>query len=389
MNIHEYQAKKILSAHKIPVPEGYLARSPLEAEFAFRRLKAPVAVVKAQVHAGGRGKAGGVKLVRSAEECRDVTKQMIGMTLKTHQTGAAGKLVRSVYVEAGSEIAKEYYLAMLIDRETANVAIMFSESGGMDIEELAEHSPEKIITIKVDTTLGLGDYVFRPLMYKIGIPDSEKKQLKDIITKLYSLFLNKDFSILEINPLVVTKSGDMLAIDGKMNFDDNAIFRQKDIESLRDFDEEDLREVEASKFGLNYIGLDGNIGCLVNGAGLAMATMDIVKLCGGEPANFLDVGGGATEEMVKNAFRILFQDSKVKGVFVNIFGGIMRCDIIASAIVKVSEELKLNVPIVVRLEGTNVNEGKAILAKSKMKIIAADDMADGAQKIVAAVKKAH
>ena len=389
MNIHEYQAKKILRDNKIPVPEGYLARSPIEAEFAFRRLKSSVAVVKAQVHAGGRGKAGGVKLVRSPEECRDVAAKMIGMTLKTHQTGPTGKLVRTVYVEAGSDIAKEYYLAMLIDRETASVAIMFSQDGGMDIEELAERSPEKIITIKVDTTLGLGDYVLRQLLYRITLPNSEKKQLTDMIVKLYSLFLKHDFSILEINPLIVTKDGNMLAIDGKMNFDDNAIFRQKEIEALRDFDEEDLREVEASKFGLNYIGLEGNIGCLVNGAGLAMATMDIVKLCGGEPANFLDVGGGATEDMVKNAFRILFQDAKVRGVFVNIFGGIMRCDIIARSIVEVSEQAKVRVPIVVRLEGTNVAEGKAIIASSKMAIISADDMADGAQKIVAAVKKGH
>ncbi len=389
MNIHEFQAKKILRNYQIPVPEGYLANSPIEAEFAYRRLKSPVSVVKAQVHAGGRGKAGGVKLVRSAEECREVATQMLGMTLVTHQTGPSGKLVEKVYVEAGSEIAKEYYLAMLIDRETANLAIMFSEQGGMDIEELAEHSPEKIITVKVDTTIGLSDYVLRQITYQTKLPDTEKNQLVDIIKKLYKLFLAHDFSILEINPLVVTKSGSMLALDGKMNFDDNAMFRQKDIEILRDFKEEDMREVEASKFGLNYIGLDGNIGCLVNGAGLAMATMDIVKLCGGEPANFLDVGGGASEDMVKNAFRILFQDKKVKGVFVNIFGGIMRCDIIARAIVEIADQMRVKLPIVVRLEGTNVAEGKAIIAQSKMNILSAEDMGDGARKIVEAVKKAH
>lgn len=389
MNIHEYQAKKILRDNQIPVPDGYLATTSIEAEFAFRRLKAPVAVVKAQVHAGGRGKAGGVKLVRTAEECRDVANKMIGMTLVTHQTGSKGKYVEKVYIEAGSEIQKEYYLAMLVDRETANLAIMFSEQGGMDIEELAEKSPEKIITVKVDPTLGLSDFILRQIVFQTSLPDSERKQLTEIIKKLYKIFLQYDFSILEINPLIVTKSGSMLAIDGKMNFDDNAIFRQASIDVLRDFKEEDLREVEASKFGLNYIGLEGNIGCLVNGAGLAMATMDIVKLSGGEPANFLDVGGGATEDMVKNAFRILFKDEKVRGVFVNIFGGIMRCDIIARAIVEISESMGVKHPIVVRLEGTNVAEGKSILAKAKANIIAAEDMGDGARKIVAAVKKVH
>lgn len=389
MNIHEYQAKKILRDNHIPVPEGFLANSPVEAEFAFRRLKSPVAVVKAQVHAGGRGKAGGVKLVRSAEECRAIAGKMFGMTLVTHQTGPKGKLVEKVYIEAGSEIAKEYYLAMLIDRETAKLAIMFSQEGGMDIEELAEKSPEKIITVKVDTTLGLSDFYLRQIAFQSQLPEGEKKHLLDIVKKLYALFLKHDFSILEINPLVVTKSGHMLALDGKMNFDDNALFRQSGIEVLRDFKEEDAREVEASKFGLNYIGLEGNIGCLVNGAGLAMATMDIVKLYGGEPANFLDVGGGATEDMVKNAFRILFQDKKVQGVFVNIFGGIMRCDIIARAIVEISEELGVKVPIVVRLEGTNVAEGKATLTRSKMNIISAEDMGDGARKVVEAVKRLH
>lgn len=387
MNIHEYQAKKILRDNRIPVPEGFLVNSPIEAEFAFRRLKSEVAVVKAQVHAGGRGKAGGIKLVKNADECRNVAGQMLGMELKTAQTGAAGKIVRKVYIEAGSNIAKEYYLAMLIDRETASIAVMFSQEGGMDIEELAHKSPEKIFTIRIDTTWGLKDFNLRQLDYRIGIPDAEKKQLRELITNLYYLFLKHDMSLLEINPLVVTKEGGMLALDCKMNFDDNAMFRQKNIEVLRDFAEEDLREVEASKHGLNYIGLDGNIGCLVNGAGLAMATMDIIKLHGGEPANFLDVGGGATEDMVRSAFRILFQDEKVQGVFVNIFGGIMRCDVIARGIVEVSKELDVKVPLVVRLEGTNVAEGKAILASSKKEIISADDMADGAKKIVAAAKK--
>lgn len=387
MNIHEYQAKKLFKDHQIPVPEGYLACSPVEAEFAFRRLNVPVAVVKAQVHAGGRGKAGGVKLAKSPEECRAVTEKMLGMTLRTHQTGPAGKVVHKVYIEAGSDIAKEYYLALLVDRETASIAVMFSLDGGMDIEEVAEKHPERLITIRVDPTLGLNSFLLRQLLFKVNIPDTEKKQLADLVSKLYALFKKQDFSLLEINPLVVTKDGKMLALDGKMNFDDNALFRQKDIEVLRDFAEEDMREVDASKYGLNYIGLEGNIGCLVNGAGLAMATMDIIKLYGGEPANFLDVGGGATEDMVRNALRILFQDKNVQGIFINIFGGIMRCDIIAKAIVTVSEELGLSMPLVVRLEGTNVEEGKALLAKSKMDIISADDMADGARKVVAAVKK--
>ncbi|MBI2602507.1 MAG: ADP-forming succinate--CoA ligase subunit beta [Deltaproteobacteria bacterium] len=388
MNIHEYQAKRIFRSHQVPVPEGYLARSPVEAEFAFRRLNVPVAVVKAQVHAGGRGKAGGVKLANSPEACRAIADTMLGMTLRTHQTGEDGKLVRKVYIEAGSDIAKEYYLALLVDRETANIAVMFSLAGGMDIEEVASKTPEKIITVRVDPTIGLHDFLLRELLFRIDIPQEEKKQLKAIIQKLYSLFQKHDFSLLEINPLVVTKDGKMLALDGKMNFDDNALFRQKEIDALRDFDEEDMREVEASKHGLSYIGLDGSIGCMVNGAGLAMSTMDIIKVYGGEPANFLDVGGGANEDQVKNAFRIILQDKKVEGIFVNIFGGIMRCDVIAKGIIHSGEELGVKVPLVVRLEGTNVQEGKAILAKSNLDIISAEDMADGARKVVEAVKQA-
>jgi succinyl-CoA synthetase beta subunit len=386
MNIHEYQAKKLFRDHGIPTPRGYLASSPMEAEFAFRRLKVEKAVVKAQVHAGGRGKGGGVKLVKSPEECFQVAQKMLGMTLVTHQTGPQGKIVNKIYVEEGSDIKKEYYLSLLVDRETASIAIMFSLSGGMDIEEVAEHTPEKIITVRIDPTLGLRDFYLRELLFKLPIPQEEKDGLESILKKLYPLFIKKDFSLLEINPLVVTNKGEMIPLDAKMVFDDNALYRQKEIEEFRDFAEEDLREVQASKFGLNYIGLDGNIGCLVNGAGLAMATMDIIKHCGGEPANFLDVGGGATEDMVRNAFKIILQDKRVQGIYVNIFGGILKCDVIAKGIVAVSEEMGIKVPLVVRLEGTNVKEGKDIIKGSKVKIIAADDMADGEHKIVKAVK---
>lgn len=386
MNIHEYQAKLLFRKNGVPVPDGYLAASGIEAEFAMRRLGTPVGVVKAQVHAGGRGKAGGVKLAKSPEECRKIAEEMIGMTLVTHQTGPEGKLVRKVYVEAGSEIAKEYYLALLVDRETASISIMFSTEGGMDIEEVAAKTPEKIVVVNVDPTVGLQSYHLRRIGFAMNLPPEEQKQLGTIIKNLYAMFLKYDYSMLEINPLIVTADGKMFALDGKMNFDDNALYRQKEIEVMRDFDEEDLREIEASKFGLSYIGLDGNIGCLVNGAGLAMATMDIIKHFGGEPANFLDVGGGASQETVTNAFKILLSDSNVKGIFVNIFGGIMKCDIIANGVVAAAKELGLKVPLVVRLEGTNVEKGKEILNQSGLNLVAADDMADGAQKIVELAK---
>ena len=384
MNIHEFQAKELFRKNGLPVPEGYLANTGIEAEFAMRRLKCDVAVVKAQVHAGGRGKGGGVKLVKSPEECRKIAEEMIGMNLVTHQTGPEGKKVRKVYVEAGSDIKKEYYLAMMVERETASIAIMFSTEGGMDIEEVAEKTPEKIVTVKVDPTLGFQGHYQRELLFKSGLDKAEGKELINFVKPLYKMFQKYDFSLLEINPLIVTGDGKMMAIDGKMNFDDNALYRQREIEPLRDFDEEDIREVEASKFGLNYIGLDGKIGCMVNGAGLAMATMDIIKHYGGEPANFLDVGGGATKEQVTNAFRIVLSDEHVKAVFVNIFGGIMRCDVIAEGIVAAANELGLTIPLVVRLEGTNVEQGKEILEKSGLKLITADDMADGAKKVVAA-----
>jgi succinyl-CoA synthetase beta subunit len=386
MNIHEYQAKALFAANGVPVPKGYLATNSVEAEFAMRRLGTPVGVVKAQIHAGGRGKAGGVKLVKSPEEAGKVAAAMIGTTLVTHQTGPEGKVVHKVYVEAGSDIKKEYYLALLLDRETASIAVMFSTEGGMDIEEVAEKHPEKIVTVHIDPSQGLQGHYLRSLAYSLPIPEGEKKVLMGLVGQLYKMFMKYDFSMLEINPLIVNGDGQMLALDGKMGFDDNALYRQKEIELLRDFYEEDPREIEASKFGLSYIGLDGNIGCMVNGAGLAMATMDIIKYYGGLPANFLDVGGGATEEMVRNAFRIILQDKAVKGVFVNIFGGIMRCDVIANGVIGAARSLGLEIPLVVRLEGTNVEEGKKILASSGLKIITADDMADGAKKIVEAVK---
>ena len=389
MNIHEYQAKGLFAANGIPVPEGYYAANATEADFAFRRLGVPVSVVKAQVHAGGRGKGGGVKLVKSAEECFQVATKMLGMTLVTPQTGAEGKVVRKLYIEAGSAIDKEFYLAMLVDRDTASIAIMFSTEGGMDIEEVAEKTPQKIVTVNVDPTAGLQGYHIRNLAFAMKLSKEQSKEFHAFVPKLYAMFIKYDFSMLEINPLVWTKDGRFLALDGKMNFDENALFRHKEIAAMRDFDEEDPREVEASKYGLNYIGLDGNIGCLVNGAGLAMATMDILNNCGGTAANFLDVGGGASEEMVTNAFRILFSDPHVKAVFVNIFGGIMRCDVIASAVVNSAKALGLKHPLIVRLEGTNVEQGKEILRNSGLAITTADNMEDGAKKAVSAAKNAR
>ncbi|MES2744437.1 MAG: ADP-forming succinate--CoA ligase subunit beta [Bdellovibrionota bacterium] len=387
MDIHEYQAKALFKQNGVPVPEGYLATNPLEAEFAMRRLGTEIGVVKAQIHAGGRGKGGGVKLAKSPEEAAKLAKEMIGMTLVTHQTGPEGKKVHKVYVEAGSKIVKEYYLALVLDRETAGVGFMFSTEGGMDIEEVAEKHPEKIVYVSVDPTTGLQGHHIRTICYKAGLPAAEHKELAPILKSLFKMFLKYDYSMLEINPLIINDQGKMFVLDGKMNFDDNALYRQKDIEVLRDFLEEDPREVQASKYGLSYIGLDGNIGCLVNGAGLAMATMDIVQFAGGTPANFLDVGGGATQETVTNAFKILLSDSKVKGIFVNIFGGIMRCDVIANGIVAAAKELGLRIPMVVRLEGTNVEQGKEILKNSGLDLYAASNMADGAKKIVEMVKK--
>jgi succinyl-CoA synthetase beta subunit len=389
VNIHEYQAKQLFAANGIPVAEGYLAHTVTEAEFAMIRLGTPVAVVKAQVHAGGRGKGGGVKVVKSVKECGEVTQKMLGMTLVTPQTGPEGKLVRKVYIEAGSDIAKEYYCALLLDRETASIAIMVSTEGGMDIEEVAAKTPEKIVTIKVDPTVGIQGYHLRDIAFGLKLEKHVASEMNHFIKHAYKMFLKYDFSLLEVNPLVVTKTNKLIALDGKMDFDNNALFRHKDIAAMRDFAEEDVREVEAAKYDLNYIGLDGNIGCLVNGAGLAMATMDIIKLHGGAPANFLDVGGGASQEMVTNAFRILLSDKHVKAIFVNIFGGIMRCDVIANGIIAAAKELSLSVPLVVRLEGTNVDLGKQALKQSGLPILTADDMADGARKVVAAAAGKH
>lgn len=386
MNIHEYQAKQLFRENGVPVPEGILARTPIEAEFYMKRLGCKVGVVKAQVHAGGRGKAGGVKLVKSPEEAKKVTEEMLGMTLVTHQTGPEGKVVRKVYIEAGSQIEKEYYLALTVDRETASIGIMFSTEGGMDIEEVAEKTPEKIHVVNIDPTIGVQGFQLANLGRAAGLPKQEQKNLSKMIKSIYDMFLKYDFSMIEVNPLIVDPDSNMFAVDGKMNFDDNALYRHPEIDILRDFDEEDAREIEASKSGLSYIGLDGNIACLVNGAGLAMATMDIIKHFGGEPANFLDVGGGASQETVTNAFKILLQDKGVKAIFVNIFGGIMRCDVIANGVVAAAKELGLEVPLVVRLAGTNVEEGREILANSGLKITTADDMADGGKKAVALAK---
>jgi len=385
VDLFEYQARDLFEKHNVPVLGGAVATTEDEAFKAASAMGGKV-VVKAQVKVGGRGKAGGVKLAKSPEEARNIAEQMIGMTLVTHQTGPEGKKVHKVYVEAGSKIAKEYYLALVLDRETAGVSIMFSTEGGMDIEEVAAKTPEKIVTVHVDPTVGLQGFQTRRLCYGLNLPAAEHKELTHIVKHAYKMFVKYDYSMLEINPLVVTTDGKMFALDGKMNFDDNALYRQKDIEVMRDFQEEDERDIQASKYGLSYIGLDGTIGCLVNGAGLAMATLDIINFYGAKPANFLDVGGGASQETVTNAFKILFADKHVKGIFVNIFGGIMKCDIIANGIVAAAKELGLRVPMVVRLEGTNVEQGKDVLKNSGLNLYATSDMADGAKKIVELAK---
>lgn len=387
MNIHEYQAKALLKQFSVPVPEGYLALSPIEAEFAMIRLGTPKAIVKAQIHSGGRGKAGGIKIANSTEECKQIAQNLLGSTLVTNQTGPHGKIVRKLYIESPCEIQKEYYLSLLVDRETASIVIMFSTEGGMDIEEVAKMFPDKITKIFIDPTIGLKDYHIRKILFNLNLSSSISKELFPIIKNLYQMFLQYDCSLVEINPLVLTTEHKFLALDCKINFDDNALFKHKEIDALRDFEEQDLREIEASKYNLNYIGLDGDIGCLVNGAGLAMATMDIIKYYGGKPANFLDVGGSATEDMVTNAFRIILQDTNVKAVFVNIFGGIMKCDIIANGLVLAASRLGIRVPIIVRLEGTNVDRGKKILESSGYNFIFALNMADGAMKAVEAVKQ--
>jgi succinyl-CoA synthetase beta subunit len=386
MNIHEYQAKEVLRGFGVPVPKGIPAFTVEEAVAAAKQLPGPVWVVKAQIHAGGRGKGGGVKVVKSIEDVEKEAKRMLGMTLVTHQTGPAGRLVKRLYIEDGSAIDRELYLSALVDRETSRIAFIVSTEGGMDIEAVAHDTPEKIQTFQIEPAVGYSPYVGLDIATALKLKGDAAKQCGKVVQSLYNAFLAKDMSLLEINPLVVTKDGNIICLDAKMNFDDNSLFRHKDIQALRDLDEEDPAEVEASKYDLNYVKLDGEIGCMVNGAGLAMATMDIIKLYGSEPANFLDVGGGATKEKVTAAFKIIVSDPNVKGILVNIFGGIMKCDIIAEGIVAAAKELSLTVPLVVRLEGTNVELGKKILAESGLPIVSGNDLADAAQKIVKAVK---
>ncbi|VAW06910.1 Succinyl-CoA ligase [ADP-forming] beta chain [hydrothermal vent metagenome] len=388
MNIHEYQAKGLLKTFGAPVARGGVAYTAQEAEQIAKELGGPVWVVKAQIHAGGRGKGGGVKVVKSVEEVKKIAGEMIGMTLVTHQTGPVGKEVKRVYIEDGCDIANELYVSILVDRATSRVAIMASSEGGMDIEEVAASTPEKIVTITIDPASGLSGFHCRKVAFGLGLEGKTAGKAAKVIATLYEAFMAKDAAMLEINPLVVTGNGDIVVLDAKMGFDGNALFRHPDVVELRDPDEEDPMELEAAKHELNYIKLDGSIGCMVNGAGLAMATMDIIKLKGGSPANFLDVGGGATKERVTEAFKIILSDSNVEGILVNIFGGIMRCDVIAEGVVSAAKEVSLSVPLVVRLEGTNVELGKKIMADSGLPIISADDMGDAATKVVAAVKEA-
>jgi succinyl-CoA synthetase beta subunit len=388
MNIHEYQAKAVLKEFGVPVARGTAAFTVDEAVKAAKDLGGPVWVVKAQIHAGGRGKGGGVKVVKSLDDVKKEATRILGMNLVTPQTGAEGKVVRRLYIEDGSAIERELYLSMLVDRGSSRIAFVASQAGGMDIEKVAHDTPEKILTMTVDPASGVQPFHGRKIAQALGLTGDANKQCVKLIADLYRAFVAKDMSLLEINPLVVTKDGKVICLDAKINFDDNALYRHPEIVELRDTTEEDPMELEASKFDLNYIKLSGTIGCMVNGAGLAMATMDIIKLYGEEPANFLDVGGGASKEKVTNAFKIILSDPNVKGVLVNIFGGIMRCDIIADGIVAAAKEVSLKVPLVVRLEGTNVEKGKEILAKSGLAITSANDLADAADKITKAVKKA-
>ncbi len=388
MNIHEYQAKAVLREFGAPVPRGIPAFSPEEAVKAANELGGALWVVKAQIHAGGRGKAGGVKVVKSIDDVKNEAKRMLGLTLVTHQTGPAGKEVNRVYIEEGAAIAKEFYLSLLVDRESSRVAFVVSTEGGMDIEKVAHDTPEKIVTFSVDPATGIQPHHGRRVAAALGLSGDLSKQAIELANKLYTAFVSKDMSLLEINPLIVTKDNKIVCLDAKVGFDDNALFRHPDMLALRDVTEEDPKEVEASKYDLNYIALDGTIGCMVNGAGLAMATMDIIKLYGASPANFLDVGGGATKEKVAAAFKIITSDPKVKGILVNIFGGIMRCDVIAEGVVAAVKEVGLKVPLVVRLEGTNVELGKKIIKESGLNVVSADDLDDAAQKIVKAVKEA-
>jgi succinyl-CoA synthetase beta subunit len=388
MNIHEYQAKAVLREFGIPVPRGIPAMSVAEAVKAANELGGPVWVVKAQIHAGGRGKAGGVKVVKSVAEVESEAKRLLGSTLVTHQTGPHGKQVHRLYIEEGSAIDREFYLSALVDRTTSRIAFVVSTEGGMDIEEVARTQPDKIVSFSVDPATGFMAHHAHQVVQALGLSRELAKQAESVLPKLYAAFVAKDMSLLEINPLVVTKTGALICLDAKMGFDDSALYRHPDIAALRDPNEEDAKEIEASRYDLNYVALDGTIGCMVNGAGLAMATMDIIKLYGETPANFLDVGGGATKDKVAAAFKIITSDPNVKGILINIFGGIMRCDVIAEGVVAAVKEVGMHVPLVVRLEGTNVALGKEIIRKSGLNVISADDLDDAAQKIVKAVRGA-
>jgi succinyl-CoA synthetase beta subunit len=384
MKIHEYQGKAILSEYGVPVPRGIVARTPEEAEAAARELGTDVVVVKAQIHAGGRGKGGGVKLAKSSEEARQIAEQMLGMTLVTHQTGPEGREVKTLLIEEGLPIDKEFYLGITLDRVSGRNVFMASSAGGMDIEKVAAETPELILKETIDPAVGLRGFQARKLAFGLGIPNELVNQAAKFMMSLYDAYEKTDASLVEINPFLLTKDGRLIALDAKLNFDGNAMFRHKDYAELRDLNEEEPLEIEASKFDLNYIKLDGNIGCMVNGAGLAMATMDIIKLAGGEPANFLDVGGGASQERVEQAFKILLADENVKAVLINIFGGIVRCDMVANGVVAAAKNLGVSVPIVARLEGTNVDEGRRVLEHSDIGIIPATTMRDAAEKAVSA-----
>lgn len=386
MNLHEYQSKSFLAEYGIPVLPGYICYTPGEVEAAADRLGGGICVVKAQVHAGGRGKAGGVKLAKSAAEARTHGEAILGMTLVTPQTGAKGKLVRKVYVEGGCNIAKEFYLSLIVDRQKKAISVVASTEGGMEIEEVAHNHPEKIISVTVDPKVGIQFFQISQLAMKLGLDAALLKSFNPLMIALYRAFVERDLAMLEINPLVLTKENTFVVLDAKCSVDDNAVFRQPLLKGMMDYDEIDAKDLRASKYGLSYVALDGNIGCMVNGAGLAMATMDIIKSCGGNPANFLDVGGGASKETVTEAFKILLSDSQVKGILVNIFGGIMKCDVIANGIVEAAKELGVKVPLVVRLQGTNVELGRKILSESGLKITPAERMDEAAEKIVQAVK---
>ncbi len=385
MKIHEYQAKELFRKYNVPVPQGQVAFSREEALNVADLLGGYPVVVKAQIHAGGRGKGGGVKLAPSRESAGNLADEILGMTLVTHQTGPEGRLVKKILVEAGQDIVKELYLSMLVDRETAKVVIMASQEGGMDIEEVAANTPEKIIKIYVNPLMGIQNYQLGELAFGLAIPKAARKQFAGLVRQLYTLFVANDCSLVEINPLILTGDDQVLALDAKVDIDSNAMFRHKDLLEYRDLDEEDPQEVEASKFNLNYVNLDGNVGNIVNGAGLAMATMDIIKLAGAEPANFMDVGGGASADQVENALRIILMDEKVKAVLINIFGGILRCDVFAEGVVQAARKTGINIPVVVRMEGTNVDEGKKILADSGLNLTTAVDLKDAAAKIAAAI----